>query len=373
VLAAAAMPRPRSAANFAGGATAGCLSTLLLQPLEVVKTRQQVQSGDLMRAGLLNTSPSLTALRAHPNAGIVETMRRIVAHDSAAGLWRGVSPTIIRNTLGVGAYFTTLTKLTALLSNADGELSDGATLLAGATARSLAVCALCPLSVIKSRLELAEYATRYNGIADALRKIAAQEGITGLFRGLTPAIMRDAPYAALYLLVFLRAKDGMNRALGLTGNASNIGGRGRESQPLPPMPGAQTSEKRLQKKQGQILQENPPEQQTRPHAKQLGMSVNFLSGGLGGGLATLLTMPQDVVKTKMMVASRGPGTALGPEERRPNVSATIRAVLKEAGVRGFFRGAYPRFLKRMLGGAITWMVYEEAVSFYARIFPEVGQ
>lgn len=303
--------------NFLGGATSGFLSTLILQPLDVVKTRLQLSPHTLSLTSPLTPSPTSTP-------GILSTVRLILLHDSPRGLWRGITPTVIRNTLGVGLYFTTLNSLTARLTRADGTTSDTSTLLAGASARSLAVCVLCPLSVVKTRLELAEYSAHYAGVSDALRKIARSQGPAGLFSGLIPTIVRDAPYSALFVLIYLRSKEAMAEALGMRELADG----------------------------------------DRKNSKAMSMGVNFAAGAFGGGLATILTSPQDMVKTRMQVMHGGlEGTG---RVRTRGIRETIRAVYAEAGVSGFFRGASPRFLKRMLGSAVTWMVFEETVSLYER-------
>jgi Mitochondrial carrier protein len=338
--------------------------------------------------------------------GIVDTMRVIVRNDTTLGLWRGVTPTIIRNTLGVGAYFVTLNNLSALLARPDGTLSDRSTLFVGAAARSISVTALCPLSVVKARLELAEYSTVYSSMADALRQIARNEGVRGLFSGITPAIVRDAPYSALYLLLFLKGKEAMNSALGLTSNSSRIvqsSASGRRSAQANPAaaaspgpatpadghvatysdtkaaprsaPSAVATSTSSPESLSAVLPTGgsvPPARAEPKFAKQLGMAVNFTAGAFGGGLATLLTQPQDVVKTRMQVysrAARAVGGEVGTRQYR-TAGETIRTVMREEGLHGFFRGAYPRFLKRILGSAITWMVYEEIVRVYDTIISE---
>lgn len=353
---------PQSVANFLGGATSGCISTLLLQPLDVVKTRLQVSPHTLTRAPnaggfpLISLSPPARGVK---NPGIIETFQLIIRHDSPLGLWRGVTPTLLRNTLGVGAYFVTLNNLNAILASEDGTLSDRSTLVAGASARSLSVAMLCPLSVVKTRLELAEYSTRYRGVFDALRQISQREGVRGLYSGLTPAIVRDAPYSALFVLIYLKSKLALNGALGLGEVPSSVVATpqaGERAALSAATPGDSRNGK------------------AAPKSKAVGMAVNFVAGAFGGGLATLLTQPQDVVKTRMQVTAQyqdmvadhpqpKPGAA-GPRGPR-TVGQTIRTVFTEEGFVGFFRGASPRFLKRCLGSAITWMIFEETVRVYA--------
>lgn len=293
-----------------------------------------------------------SALSLQPNASIFQTFRGIVRQDQISGLWRGVVPSVLRNTLGVGVYFMSLNALTSQLSSPDGSLSHFATLASGASARSLAVIMLCPLSVVKTRMETIEYSRIYNGVAHAMMTIARQEGPRGLFSGLFPAILRDAPFSALYMLIYLRTKEALGRTVGLQETRSTIMRTVTQTQ-KPPQPSSNPS--RLQRQDGSA--------QVRSD-KKLTMAVNFASGACGGGLATLLTQPQDVVKTRMQLSQRNPD---GSPSRYSNVGEALRRLFNEEGFYAFFRGSSPRFLKRILGSAITWMVFEEANGFYTKL------
>lgn len=330
--------------TFLSGATSGCLSTLALQPLDVVKTRMQMSAA-------YNRSVHLQpALSLQPNSSAFETLRGIVRQDHVSGLWRGVAPSVLRNTMGVGLYFMSLNALTARLASPDGSLSDASTLASGASARSLAVILLCPLSVVKTRMETVEYSKKYTGILHALTTIARQEGRHGLFSGLVPAIIRDAPFSAMYMLIYLRTKEVLGRAVGLHDTRSSIVRNVAQTHASQPSTSAQMQQ---------------PETQAQKRQEQgLVRIVNFACGGFGGGLATLLTQPQDVVKTRMQLSQK---SLDGTPSRYRTVAEATRRVFNEEGFYGFFRGSSPRFLKRILGSAITWMVFEECSTLYNNI------
>lgn len=274
------------------------------------------------------------ALSLSSNTGVWRTMRTIVQKDSISGLWRGILPTFVRNTLGVGLYFVTLSSLNDLISrhegNTDGPISNRAALFAGAFSRSFAVCLLCPLSVVKTRMETVEYSTKYTGMVHALGNIGKNEGFRGLFSGLVPAIVRDAPYSALYMLIYLRSKAYVGNAFGIE-SRSNIAGASK-----------------IERKESD---------------KSKLMAVNFTCGAIGGALATLLTQPQDVIKTRMQLTQRH----LAGANRYGTVREAARRIFLEEGAYGFFRGSSARVLKRMLGSAVTWMVYEEMVTIYMKV------
>uniref|UniRef100_A0A7S0ZBV8 Solute carrier family 25 member 38 homolog n=1 Tax=Timspurckia oligopyrenoides TaxID=708627 RepID=A0A7S0ZBV8_9RHOD len=318
--------KPRASANFYAGATSGLVTTFILQPLDVVKTRMQISSHFGRSVGVNNV------LSIPDNAGVLATLKSIIASDGSTGLWRGTVPTVVRNMAGVGIYFVSLGKISDALRSVDGSLSATSTLIAGASARSFSASLLCPLSVIKTRFEAVELRSKYSGVFNALYVIARQEGFKGLFSGLTPMIARDAPYSAMYVLFYLRSKELLSASVGLPAGAG--GGFDKH-------------------KGSKFVPRNASE-------KYRSMGVNFVSGLVGGGVATLLTQPQDVIKTRMQLSRHKPGR----NDKYATVRQTLSRVFREEGLYGFFRGASPRFWKRCLGSAITWMIYEETVYFY---------
>ena len=76
---------------FASGTAAGALSALALQPLDVLKTRLQVQD-------------EVDARRAR-YAGAWRGARRIVAEEGARGLFAGTTPAVVGSAVSWGTYF----------------------------------------------------------------------------------------------------------------------------------------------------------------------------------------------------------------------------------------------------------------------------
>lgn len=359
---------PKSFVSFLSGATSGCLSTLALQPLDVVKTRMQISAA---YSRSIHLQPALIL---EPNAGVIDTFRGIVRQDGVSGLWRGVTPSVLRNTVGVGVYFMTLNVITSQLSLPDGTLSNTATLFSGAFARSLAVVLLCPLSVIKTRMETVEYAKKYNGIIHAVRTISSQEGRRGLFSGLVPTILRDAPFSAVYMLFYLNSKEFLGRTVGLKNTRSSIVASTSPTKPstspstavsashAQPDTQIRTSQETSSTLASQSDQSSSASSHNPP--AMLMHVVNFSSGAFAGGLATLITQPLDVVKTRMQLSQHA---LQGHPNRYGGVYEALSRVFREEGVYGFFRGANPRFMKRILGSAITWMGFEAATQWYTKL------
>jgi len=105
------------------------------------------------------------------------------------------------------------------------------TLLGSFLASSLSACAAClftnPMEVIKTRLQLdgegaaasaaaaaARAPRQYSGIADALRKIAAQEGARGLQAGLAGALAYQVAMNGVRLGLYAPVQRALVRATG---------------------------------------------------------------------------------------------------------------------------------------------------------------
>ncbi|XP_076680876.1 mitochondrial glycine transporter isoform X2 [Andrena cerasifolii] len=175
--------------SFLAGSVSGTLSTILFQPLDLIKTRLQ------SRVNLNLDSP---------RGGTVGTVIHIIKKENVFGLWRGMTPSITRVIPGVGLYFSSLHWLKHTLHLKD-PLTPTEAVLLGVTARSMSGALLIPITVVKTRFESDVY--KYNNIREALKIIYKQEGVRGLSRGLVPTLLRDAPFSGLYLMFYTRLKS----------------------------------------------------------------------------------------------------------------------------------------------------------------------
>jgi len=90
----------------------------------------------------------------------------------------------------------------------------------------------------------------YRNTFHAVQTIAYKEGIPGLYSGLLPTLVRDAPYSGLYLLLYNQMQC--------------------------------------------FLKDNLPNGSSTAGA-------TFLAGAMAGGCATFLTHPPDVVRTRLQL------------------------------------------------------------------------
>nr|XP_020466678.1 solute carrier family 25 member 38-B-like isoform X1 [Monopterus albus] len=174
---------------FMCGSLSGTCSTLLFQPLDLVKTRLQTLQN--------NTKPGA------PRVGMFGVFVSVVRTETFFSLWKGISPSFVRCIPGVGIYFSTYYSLKQRFF-LDRAPTAGEAVLLGAGARTVAGICMLPFTVIKTRFESGCY--NYLSVAGALRNMYKTEGVRALFSGLTATLLRDAPFSGIYVMFYSQAK-----------------------------------------------------------------------------------------------------------------------------------------------------------------------
>ncbi|XP_043277027.1 mitochondrial basic amino acids transporter [Venturia canescens] len=159
--------------HFFAGASAGLAQSPICSPLELAKTRLQLQS-------------SVNAVFTGP----VHCLRHIYRNEGCRGVFTGLGITALREAPSYGVYFLTYELLTRTSKVTD--ISTFHMLMAGGLAGTASWVATYPVDVIKSRLQ-ADGQGRYSGALDCLRQSMKTEGHKWLFRGLSSTIIRAFP------------------------------------------------------------------------------------------------------------------------------------------------------------------------------------
>ncbi|XP_025411740.1 mitochondrial glycine transporter B-like [Sipha flava] len=167
------------------GSVSGLFSTIIFQPLDVVKTVLQDPRND-NKLGLMNAT------------------KLVWQQESFFGFWRGLSPSLARNIPGIAIHIS-LTQLINSYLTKNSETSMAKSGLAGFSARCITVSLLMPFTVLKSRTECGQY--HYATLTSGLSGIRSSEGWKALCRGWIPTILRDAPFSALYFMFFIKFKN----------------------------------------------------------------------------------------------------------------------------------------------------------------------
>lgn len=135
-----------------------------------------------------------------------EAVTYIKRKEGARGFLRGLTPSILKNTLNAGSFFSMLYYTEQALERTGlfGEYQID--FLASAMSRTNQTIISNPLIVVKTRLEVVGF-TEYNNTTDAFRKIAASEGFKGFFTGLKISLVRDVPFSGMFYPIYNFFKD----------------------------------------------------------------------------------------------------------------------------------------------------------------------
>ncbi|CEM01713.1 unnamed protein product [Vitrella brassicaformis CCMP3155] len=393
------------------GACAGIVGSVLLQPLDLIKTRQQQP----------NKAPEETRF--------LRVAAQTLKANGLRGLWRGVVPTVFRVGPGAALYFTCLHLLQtncpakwrqkpregvhigdyfkstfkkkeerrkeALGKKDQNGLSEGLgvkggcphaptpppaierstterrrdpsegtpaswyNLLAGATSRTFSATVLSPVAVVKTRMESTvaygeQAAARAKGVTmrGVFLYIWRHEGVLGFYRGLLPTLARDVPYSSIYYMVYQKIKH----TIGLNNKHEK----------------------------GYVVK-------------------NFACSASAGAFAAFVTHPPDIVRTRLQLqmAMQPPSPSPSPAPSPPPMAAPAAAaaaaaagvpaaapagqpacvhvfggrvklgralseayrIVMQEGVWALFRGIESRLLKRTLAAALTWTIFDEISKF----------
>ncbi|KAE8407226.1 mitochondrial phosphate carrier protein [Aspergillus pseudonomiae] len=161
----------------------------VLTPIDVVKTRIQLNPQWYRQ-------------------GILSSLRQVTVQEGAAALTTGFGPTVIGYFLqgackfGGYEFFKKLT-VDAIGQDAASRNRNAVYLTSSATAEFFGDVLLCPFEAV--RIRLVSQPTFARGLVDGLRKMALQEGVSGLYSGLGPILLKQIPYTMATFVVYEKA------------------------------------------------------------------------------------------------------------------------------------------------------------------------
>lgn len=168
---------------FQAGMVSGIFTTGIMAPGERIKCLLQVQAA--------NTSPGAVKYN-----GPIDCAKKLYAEGGMRSIYKGTAATLLRDVPASGMYFMTYEWLQQVLTpegKSRNDLSVGRTLFAGGMAGIFNWLVAIPPDVLKSRLQTAPAGTYPKGIRDVFKVMMKEEGITALYRGATPVMLRAFP------------------------------------------------------------------------------------------------------------------------------------------------------------------------------------
>ncbi|XP_053681258.1 probable mitochondrial glutathione transporter SLC25A40 isoform X2 [Anopheles nili] len=313
------------------------VTSLFMTPLDVVKTRLQAQQKVLISNkcylycnGLMDhicpcgpngpIGPSSVKPPLH-FSGTIDAFSKISRFEGVGSLWSGLGPTLVLALPTTIIYFVAyeqfrirLKELYQKRKGLNAELPIWCPLLAGSSARVLAVTIVNPLELIRTKMQSEKLS--YREVGHAFRSMLRVQGIFGLWKGFFPTILRDVPFSGIYWTTYESIKKHFN-------------------------------------------------------VSQPSFAFSFAGGAVSGGVAAFFTVPFDVVKTHQQIAfgeqflyaqngekaNKKPFKAVGTFE-------TMARIFQMNGIRGLFAGLTPRLVKVAPACAIMIASFEYGKNFF---------
>lgn len=290
---------------------------------------------------------------------------------------------------------------------------------AGAAAGAIAATFVCPLDVIKTRLQVRGLpetsGSGHKGsiIITSLRDIMKREGVKGMYRGLSPTLVALLPNWAVYFTVYGHAKGLLpsNEDGSLTFGANMIAASGAGAitaiitNPLwvvktrlqtqgmrpdvIPYKSIPSAFRRIIHEEGfrgmysgllpslagisHVAIQFPAYEKLKHYfAEKENTTIDKLSPGyvaiassLSKVIASVMTYPHEVVRSRLQEQ----GQSQNHEMRYMGVTDCVNKVFQKEGIPGFYRGCATNLLRTVPSAVITFTSFEMMHRFMKRVVP----
>ncbi|KAL5705593.1 Folate transporter 1 [Ranunculus cassubicifolius] len=293
--------------NATAGAVAGFATTATLHPLDVVRTRFQVNDGRITNIPLYKNT--------------VQAIYTIAKTEGLKGIYAGIFPAVLGSTISWSLYFFFYNKAKNRHSKGgEKKLTAGLHLLSAAEAGALVSLFTNPVWLVKTRLQLQtplHQSRPYSGFNDALRTIVKEEGWRALYRGMGPSLLLVS-HGAIQFTVYEELR--------------------------------------------QLLVGYKSKRKTNDLAGDESLnSVDYaMLGGCSKFSAMLFTYPYQVIRARLQ---QRPSNGI---QKYKDSWHVLKDTVRFEGFRGFYKGITPNLLKNVPASSITFVVYENVLRLLKR-------
>ncbi|RDW61672.1 hypothetical protein BP5796_11564 [Coleophoma crateriformis] len=292
-----AISSPTALQTLLAGGAAGGVESLVTYPTEYVKTQQQL----LRNSAGISTSP-------------LKLFINTVRTEGFRPLYNGAGVFCVSNASKSAVRFFTfdLARRYLAVNPTTGRTTAIGNLLAGLVAGvAESVTVVTPGETIKTKLiddRNRHGGPQYKSTIFAIRCVFGQEGIAGLYRGVTAVTLKQSSNSVVRFTSYNFLLDQAMASWG---------------------------EKRK--------------------------AASSVIAGAGAGLITVYcTMPMDNIKTRLQ--------AIGGAARYSGSWRCLTSIVKEEGILSLWKGTSPRLVRLTVSGAISFAIYEQVLTMTSSLF-----
>ena len=201
---------PAAWKGFASGSLGAMASGAVTHPIDLVKVRMQL-AGELADKAAAGSGASTSSARA---PGMAATFARVLRAEGAFGLYKGLTASLMRQASFIGTKFGAYDALKHALradGDGDGKLPLWKMTLCGVGAGAIGAAVGNPADLAMVRMQAdgrlpKELRRNYRNGADALFRVAREEGAFALWRGCGPTVNRAMIVTASQMAVYDQSK-----------------------------------------------------------------------------------------------------------------------------------------------------------------------
>ncbi|CAI2350740.1 unnamed protein product [Caenorhabditis sp. 36 PRJEB53466] len=191
-----AINEPLTSAEYSeAGLASGIVTRMIIQPLDVLKIRFQLQE------------EPIRGRKSGKYKGVLQSVFLITREEGGNAFWKGHIPAQGLSAMYGLVQFSSFEWLSRhagrLVPSEDPAVRSSSDFICGALSGCLAMTAAMPLDVIRTRLvaQKSGHAV-YTGTTHAIKHIWEKEGIPGYFRGWVPSVVQIAPFTGMQFALY---------------------------------------------------------------------------------------------------------------------------------------------------------------------------
>lgn len=293
------------------GSLSGMSTRLLVQPLDVLKIRFQLQ-----------IEPTSKRITAGKYSGIWQALKLIYKEEGFSSLWKGHVPAQVLSVVYGYVQFMVFEAITEVTwktypISTEPQWKPVSHFICGGIAGCLSSAIAQPLDVIRTRLVAQGEPKVYRNIFQAASRMYINEGVSSFYKGLVPTLFQIFPHAGLQFGFYALFKIFWEMSFGI------------KKDPYQPAD----------------------------------IDESLVCGALSGICSKGIIYPLDMVKKRLQVQGfHEARETFGKVQSYRGMINCFKIVAKEEGLHGFFKGLAPSTVKAGFSVALIFCTYEQCLA-----------